>query len=60
MTEAEKLKKVAELFRKSAETANKFAAVLEDENATEEEIDNAAKDYTWQVMKIANMQENVK
>lgn len=56
MTEVEQLREMAEVFRNIAEAADKLASILEDGNATEEEIDNAAKDYLWQAVKLAELQ----
>lgn len=54
-SEAKEIREMAEVFKKAAAAADKMADILEDENHTKEQEEEAMKDFMWQMVKLQQM-----
>ena len=52
MDSLEDIRKMAKALRDSADSADRLAAVLENKDSTEKEIEDATKDFAWQMVKM--------
>lgn len=53
--DAKKYREIAAAFRGVADTADKVADVLEKENSTDAEAEEALKNFMWEVAKMKAM-----
>lgn len=51
-TDATEIREMAKLFRETADTAEKLADTIEDPESTDEQGEEALKEFTWAVMKL--------
>ena len=54
--EAVKLRELAKAFREMADATDRVADMMENPDSTEQEQEEAMKDYLWKAMKIQNLQ----
>lgn len=52
MDDAKDIREIAKTLRDAADAADKLAEVLENKDSTEKEIEDATKDFVWQMMKM--------
>lgn len=50
--DVKEIREMAKLFRETADTAEKLADRIEDPESTEEQQEDALKEFTWAVMKL--------
>ena len=55
MDSLEDIREMAKALRDSADSADRLAAVLENKDSTEKEIEDATKDFTWQMVKMQTL-----
>ncbi len=55
MNEAKKYREIATAFRGIADEADKVADALEKENGTTEEVEEAVKNFVWELAKMQTM-----
>ena len=55
MNNTEDIRKMAKAMRDAADSADRLAAVMENEESTEKEIEDATKDFTWQIVKMKTL-----
>lgn len=55
MNSMEDIRKMAKALRDAADSADRLAAVLENKDSTEKEIEDATKDFTWQMVKMQTL-----
>lgn len=55
MDSLEDIRKAAKTLRDAADAADRLAAVLENKGSTEKEIEDATKDFTWQMVKMQTL-----
>ncbi len=55
MNDTKKFREIAATFRGLADTADKVADVLEKENHTPEELEEALKSFVWEITKMQAM-----
>ena len=54
--EVQKLRELAKAFRERADATDKVADVTENPDSTQQEQEEAMKDYLWKAMKIQGLQ----
>lgn len=54
--EAVKLRDMAKAFREMADATDRVADLIENQDSTEQEQEEAMKDYLWKAMKIQTLQ----
>jgi len=54
--EAVKLREMAKAFREMADATDRVADLIENPESTEQEQEEAMKDYLWKAMKIQTLQ----
>lgn len=54
--EVQKLRELAEAFREMADATDRVADLMENPDSTEQEQEEAMKDYLWKAMKIQSLQ----
>lgn len=54
--EAVKLRDMAKAFREMADATDRVADLIENPDSTEQEQEEAMKDYLWKAMKIQTLQ----
>ncbi len=54
--EAVKLRELAKAFREMADATDRVADMMENPDSTEQEQEEALKDYLWKAMKIQTLQ----
>ena len=54
--EAVKLRGMSKAFREMADATDRVADLIENPGSTEQEQEEAMKDYLWKAMKIQNLQ----
>ena len=54
--EVQKLRELAKAFREMADATDKVADVTENPDSTQQEQEEAMKDYLWKAMKIQSLQ----
>ena len=54
--EAVKLRELAKAFREMADATDRVADMMENPDGTEQEQEEALKDYLWKAMKIQTLQ----
>ena len=54
--EAVKLREMAKAFREMADATDRVADLIENPESTEQEQEEALKDYLWKAMKIQTLQ----
>ena len=54
--EVQKLRELAKAFREMADAMDKVADVTENPDSTQQEQEEAMKDYLWKAMKIQGLQ----
>jgi hypothetical protein len=54
--EVQKLRELAKAFREMADATDKVADVTENPDSTQQEQEEAMKDYLWKAMKIQGLQ----
>ena len=55
MNSAKEMLKMAKAQREPAESAQNLAEVMENKDSTEKEIEDAAKDFAWQMVKMQTL-----
>ncbi len=55
MNDAKKYREIAATFRGIADAADQVAAVLEKGNGTQEEMEEAMKNFVWEMAKMQAM-----
>ena len=55
MNSAKEMLKMAKALREAADSAEKLAEVRENKDSTEKEIEDAAKDFAWQMVKMQTL-----
>ena len=55
MDSLEDIRKMAKALREAADSAEKLAEVMENKDSTEKEIEDAAKDFAWQMVKMQTL-----
>lgn len=54
--EAVKLREMAKAFREMADATDRVADLIENPDSTEQEQEEAMKEYVWKAMKIQSLQ----
>jgi len=54
--EVQKIREMAKAFREMADAADKVADIAENPDSTEQEQEEAMKEYMWKAMKIQALQ----
>lgn len=54
--EVQKLREMAKAFREMADATDKVADLMENPDSTEQEQEEAMKEYVWKAMKIQSLQ----
>lgn len=54
--EAVKLREMAKAFREMADATDRVADLMENPDSTEQEQEEAMKEYVWKAMKIQSLQ----
>lgn len=54
--EVQKLRELAKAFREMADATDRVADLIENPESTEQEQEEAMKDYLWKAMKIQTLQ----
>lgn len=54
--EAQKLREMAKAFREMADATDRVADLMENPDSTEQEQEEAMKEYVWKAMKIQSLQ----
>lgn len=54
--EAQKLRELAKAFQEMADATDRVAELIENPDSTEQEQEEAMKDYMWKAMKIQSLQ----
>lgn len=54
--EVQKFREIAKAFREMADATDRVADLIENPDSTEQEQEEAMKDYMWKAMKIQDLQ----